>query len=204
MLVSFEVEGESEVDLLGYVTGLDVSRMMSLKEAMELSEASDDEDYKEEEEEEKESQTKFEPLKEVPRDKVNFSVSGYKHLGKFIKYKDIAIGTGSLPINGHRVEISYKLTLPTGEVLDSENVEHNTRIPFPTQFRVGLGHVVKGLDRAILGAFLASAWCIGMRVGGVREVLLAPEMGFDNKGNIVSDIRPGESFIVEVHLLGAN
>ena len=41
-------------------------------------------------------------------------------------------------------------------------------------------------------------------MGGVREVLLAPEMGFDNKGNIVSDIRPGESFIVEVHLLGAN
>lgn len=167
MLVSFEVEGDSEVDLLGYVTGLDVSRMMSLKEAMELSEASDDEDYKEEEEEEEEekeakqkdeeSQTKFEPLKEVPRDKVNFSASGYKHLGKFIKYKDIVVGTGSLPINGHRVEISYKLTLPTGEVLDSENIEHNTRIPFPTQFRVGLGHVVKGLDRAILGAFLASA-----------------------------------------------
>ena len=43
-----------------------------------------------------------------------------------------------------------------------------------------------------------------MRVGGVREVLIAPEMGFDQKGNIVSDIRPGESFKVEVHLLGAS
>ena len=71
-------------------------------------------------------------------------------MGKFIKYKDIEQGTGKLPVSGHRVDISYKLTLPTGEVLDSENIDHSTRIPFPTQFRVGLGHVVKGLDRAIL------------------------------------------------------
>lgn len=176
--VSFEVEGDAEVDLIGYVTGLDTQKMMSLKEAMELSDASDDEDYveeeeeeekgeeeeekeeeKEEEEEEKISEpteekpkepVKYERLEELPRDKVDFNVEGYKHMGKYIKYKDVVKGTGKLPISGHRVDISYKLTLPTGEVLDSDNVEHSTRIPFPTQFRVGLGHVVKGLDRAIL------------------------------------------------------
>lgn len=167
--VSFEVEGDAEVDLIGYVTGLDTQKMMSLKEAMELSDASDDEDYVEEPEEEEEGKeeemeeeeeeeepeepeepAKFERLEELPRDKVDFNAEGYKHLGKYIKYKDVVQGTGKLPISGHRVDIRYKLTLPTGEVLDSDNVDHSTRIPFPTQFRVGLGHVVKGLDRAVL------------------------------------------------------
>lgn len=46
MFVSFEAVGENEVDIVGYVTGLDASKLMSLKEAMEMSEASDDEDYK--------------------------------------------------------------------------------------------------------------------------------------------------------------
>ena len=90
--VSFEVEGDAEVDLIGYVTGLDTQKMMSLKEAMELSDASDDEDYVEEEEEEKEEEeeekisepteekpkepVKYERLEELPRDKVDFNVEG--------------------------------------------------------------------------------------------------------------------------------
>ena len=41
-----------------------------------------------------------------------------------------------------------------------------------------------------------------MRVGGVRQILIAPEMGFGENGNIVADIRPGEAFMVEVTLLG--
>ena len=62
--VSFEVEGDAEVDLIGYVTGLDTQKMMSLKEAMELSDASDDEDYVEEEEEEEEEKGEEEEEKE--------------------------------------------------------------------------------------------------------------------------------------------
>ena len=71
-------------------------------------------------------------------------------MGRFIRYKDIVVGTGRIPVNGHRIQISYRLTLPTGEVLNSENIDHASRLPFPTEFRIGLGHVVKGLDRSIL------------------------------------------------------
>lgn len=69
-----------------------------------------------------------------------------------MKYRDVVVGTAPRRVNGHRVQIAYKLTLPTGEVLDSDSVEDSTRVPFPTEFRVGLAHVVKGLDRAILGS----------------------------------------------------
>ena len=105
-------------------------------------------------------------------------------------------------MNGHRVQISYRLTLPTGEVLDSENVDDSTRVPFPSEFRVGLAHVVRGMDRAILGSLLLCWSRLGMRTGGVRQILVSPEMGFGEKGNIVADIRPGEVFMVEVTLLG--
>ena len=54
--MSFEVVGDSNVDIVGYVTGLDGQKLLSLKEAMELPDASDDEDYKEEGESEKEEE----------------------------------------------------------------------------------------------------------------------------------------------------
>lgn len=54
LFVSFEVVGDSNVDIVGYVTGLDGQKLLSLKEAMELPDASDDEDYKEEGESESE------------------------------------------------------------------------------------------------------------------------------------------------------
>ena len=96
LFVSFEVVGDSNVDIVGYVTGLDGQKLLSLKEAMELPDASDDEDYKEEgesekeeekdeseeekeereEEEEKEENNKEEerePIEEAPRNAVDFN-----------------------------------------------------------------------------------------------------------------------------------
>lgn len=88
--MSFEVVGDSNVDIVGYVTGLDGQKLLSLKEAMELPDASDDEDYKEEgeseekedskeeeeEEEKEESEEKEEekePIEEAPRNAVDFN-----------------------------------------------------------------------------------------------------------------------------------
>ena len=42
-------------------------------------------------------------------------------MGKYVRYRDIVVGDGNLPVKGHRVQIAYKLKLPTGEVLDSTN-----------------------------------------------------------------------------------
>lgn len=112
-------------------------------------------------------------------------------MGKLIKYKDLVVGTGGVPVKGHRIAINYKIIIPTGEVIDSEKADDFSRLPFPTSFRLGLGNVVNGLNRGIQT----------MRVGGVREILISSEMGFGDKGCITADIRPGEPFIVEVSLL---
>ena len=96
LFVSFEVVGDSNVDIVGYVTGLDGQKLLSLKEAMELPDASDDEDYKEEgeseekedskeeeeeseekkaeaEEESEEKEEEKEPIEEAPRNAVDFN-----------------------------------------------------------------------------------------------------------------------------------
>ena len=78
LFVSFEVVGDSNVDIVGYVTGLDGQKLLSLKEAMELPDASDDEDYKEEGESEekedsKEKEEEKEPIEEAPRNAVDFN-----------------------------------------------------------------------------------------------------------------------------------
>ena len=68
LFVSFEVVGDSNVDIVGYVTGLDGQKLLSLKEAMELPDASDDEDYKEEGESEEKEDSKEEEEEESESD----------------------------------------------------------------------------------------------------------------------------------------
>lgn len=64
--------GDCNVDIVGYVTGLDGNKLMSLKDAMALPEASDDEDYRElEESNESEEHEKH---AEVSRDAVDFNL----------------------------------------------------------------------------------------------------------------------------------
>ena len=69
--------GDCNVDIVGYVTGLDGNKLMSLKDAMALPEASDDEDYREsgesEESNESEEQEEDEEHAEVSRDAVDFN-----------------------------------------------------------------------------------------------------------------------------------
>lgn len=74
LFVSFEVVGDCNVDIVGYVTGLDGNKLMSLKDAMALPEASDDEDYRESEESEEQEESKEdEEHAEASRDAVDFN-----------------------------------------------------------------------------------------------------------------------------------
>ena len=76
MFISFEVVGENEVDLCGYVTGLDTNKMMSLKEAMEMSDGSDDDEYKEEEEEEEEEEKEEEEAEKEMEEEGDDDIDG--------------------------------------------------------------------------------------------------------------------------------
>jgi FK506-binding nuclear protein len=85
--------------------------------------------------------------------------------------------------NGRTVSITYKGTLENGKVFDS-NTSSN-----PLSFKVGAGHVIKGLDMAVQGA----------SSGTVRKIKIPAALAYGNKemGKIPKD----SNLIFEVEVL---
>jgi len=90
---------------------------------------------------------------------------GFVTLAKGVKYQDLTLGKG-LPVQDRKkVRVSYTLrskSHTTGKILDSS-------ANFP--FRLGKGEVIKGWDIGLEG----------MKVGGVRRLVVPPQAGYGNK-----------------------
>jgi FKBP-type peptidyl-prolyl cis-trans isomerase len=88
-----------------------------------------------------------------------------------LKYFDHAVGSGEAAVNGMRVEIHYTGWLwqdgQRGTKFDSS---HDRGQPF--SFQLGAGQVIRGWDEGILG----------MKVGGKRELIIPPELGYGTRG----------------------
>ena len=108
--------------------------------------------------------------------------------------KTISTGCGrEFAAPGHFVTVHY-----TGWLLDAE-VENNRGNKFdssrdrddPFRFSLGAGRVIKGWDQGV----------VGMRIGEVRELTIAPEMAYGDRKDI-GVIPPGSTLVFEVELLG--
>lgn len=98
------------------------------------------------------------------------------------------VGKGALPKPGAFVSILYEGLFPeTGETFD-----HRLKRKAPFTFRRGLGHVIKGMDLGIEG----------MRVGGARELIIPPNLGYGSKG--VGDIPGNQTLVFRIQLIGTH
>jgi FKBP-type peptidyl-prolyl cis-trans isomerase len=106
-----------------------------------------------------------------------------------LKTNDIVAGTGGQAVKGTRVTVHYTGWLykngHRGKKFDSSL---DARQPFT--FKLGAGEVIDGWDRGIEG----------MRVGGKRELLIPPRLGYGEKG-APPDIPPNSILDFEVQLL---
>ena len=84
-----------------------------------------------------------------------------------VDVQDIVTGQGEPAINGDVLTVHYIGTLPDGKVFDS-SVDRNT----PYTFQLGMGQVIKGWDAGLLG----------MRVGGKRRLVIAPDYAYGPQG----------------------
>lgn len=101
-----------------------------------------------------------------------------------LKYTDIVEGTGPNPIRGQTVTVHYTGTLENGKEFDS------SRNRGPSNFRIGVGSVIKGWDEGLLT----------MKVGGKRKFVIPSNLGYGSAGR-PPDIPPNSTLLFEVELL---
>ena len=93
---------------------------------------------------------------------------------------DEVVGEGTEAKAGDMVSVHYVgVAFSTGEEFDA-SWNRGEPLPFP----LGAGRVIAGWDQGIQG----------MKVGGRRQLVIPPHLGYGNRG-AVSVIKPGETLI---------
>jgi len=81
-------------------------------------------------------------------------------------WQDLAMGEGDTVKVGENVRVHYTAWLPDGAEVAS------TRGGEPFQFPLGYGLAIRGLDEGI----------VGMRIGGVRRLVIPPALAYGSRG----------------------
>jgi peptidylprolyl isomerase len=99
---------------------------------------------------------------------------------------DVTVGDGEEAVPGRTAVVHYVgVAHSTGEEFDAS---YNRGEPF--SFRLGAGNVIAGWDRGV----------VGMRVGGRRQLVIPPHLGYGERG-AGGAIAPGETLIFVVDLI---
>jgi peptidylprolyl isomerase len=104
-----------------------------------------------------------------------------------LKYRDQTVGTGVAVAAGQTVRIHYSGCLTSGAKFD----ENNNASP-PLQLVVGDTAVIKGFTEGL----------IGMKVGGRRQLVIPPSLGYGATGNGAA-IPPNSTLVFTVDLVAA-
>ena len=102
-----------------------------------------------------------------------------------LRYTDLSCGTGDEAIGGTSVTVHYVGTLEDGTVFDSTRDDAQ-----PFTFLLGAGEVIPGWDEGIAG----------MRVEGVRRLVIPPDLAY-GEGGFPPAIPPDATLTFEVELL---
>ena len=103
---------------------------------------------------------------------------------------DLRVGTGTEATNGRTLTVNYTgwLYSPSGQ--DGKGSQFETSVgSTPFNFQLGTGRVIAGWDRGVPG----------MRVGGLRRLVLPPELAYGSTGS-PPDIPPDATLVFEVDL----
>jgi FKBP-type peptidyl-prolyl cis-trans isomerase FkpA len=93
-------------------------------------------------------------------------------------YRDIVVGTGAAVANGQTVSVHY-----TGWLTNGTQFDANGPTATPFSFVLGTGNVITGWHIGVAG----------MRIGGQRQLLIPPSLGYGAQG---SGPIPGNAILV--------
>lgn len=102
---------------------------------------------------------------------------------------DLVIGTGTVAASGDAVTADYTGWLYDPTKPDDKGLQFQTSVGgTPLSFTIGSGQVIQGFDQGITG----------MKVGGVRRLIVPPSMGYGNQRN--NSIPANTPLVFEVSL----
>ena len=105
---------------------------------------------------------------------------------------ELRVGTGAEATAGKRVTVNYTGWLYSTSGTDNKGTQFDTsvgRVPFT--FVLGTGSVIQGWDRGL----------VGMRVGGIRRLVIPSALGYGSAGAGGGVIPPNASLVFDVELL---
>lgn len=123
---------------------------------------------------------------QTPVNIINKNVTNISTI-KGLEIYDEAVGTGDTVVAGKEIAVHYIGTLTNGTKFDSSL---DRKQPFI--FTLGAGQVIKGWDLGVAG----------MKVGGVRKLVISPELGYGSQ--VAGTIPANSTLVFEVQLLGIN
>jgi peptidylprolyl isomerase len=105
--------------------------------------------------------------------------------------KDLIKGSGKTATSGSTITVNYVgVNYKTGKQFDASWLRHQ---PFTTALTAGPGGVIRGWVQGIAG----------MKVGGRRELIIPPALGYGSKG-AGSAIPPNSTLVFVVDLLSVS
>jgi len=105
-----------------------------------------------------------------------------------LQIQDSKCGKGAVAARGSSIKVTYVGRLSTGKIFDS-SAKHGGK-PFPV--RIGVGAVIPGWDEGVPG----------MRVGGVRRLIIPPALGYGSTG--AGPIPPNSTLEFTITLVGVS
>ncbi len=108
-----------------------------------------------------------------------------------LQYVDLTVGNGDVAKTGDQVSVHYTGWLQKPDGSKGQKFDSSKDRGQPFQFALGQGRVIQGWDEGVQG----------MKVGGVRELIVPPALGY-GQGGAGGVIPPNATLIFEVELLG--
>ena len=132
-------------------------------------------------------------IQAIPENPADIEVAGIEsiEIAPGLSMRTLLQGDGAVAEAGHTVVVHYTGWLydPEGEKFRGQKFDSSVDRGAHFNFTLGEGRVIKGWDQGV----------VGMRIGEVRELTIAPEMGYGDRG-AGGVIPPGATLVFVVEL----
>ncbi len=117
---------------------------------------------------------------------LNVDLAAMTQTASGLYYQDLEVGAGDEAVSGTTVSVHYEGWLANGTKFDSSR-DRGT----PFEFQLGAGFVIAGWDEGVAG----------MRVGGIRKLVIPPDLAYGSAGAGGGVIPGNATLVFDVELL---